>query len=132
MPTQAQMVRTWAKEQGYEVGVRGRIAPDIWEAYATAHSGFTREVPTGTAKCTCGRQWTGLRECHCTVCHKHFSTVDGFDAHRPYGKCIAPTEARVKGDALREKKTIWGVIFVREGEHWKTDSNEGLFDEAES
>lgn len=129
MATQAQAVRAWARTQGYDVGVRGRIAPNVWEAYATAHDDFKRETPAGTARCgDCGRWWTGLRECHCTVCHAHFSTVDGFDAHRPSGTCINPLDARVKGDPLREKTTVWGPIFVRDGEHWKTEGNEGLYD----
>lgn len=118
MPTQAQAVRTWAKTQGYEVGVRGRLAPAIWAAYKIAHDDFVREAPPGTASCgKCPRQWAGLRECHCTVCHQQFSTVDGFDAHRINGKCIDPPHARVKGDALRAKLTVWGVLWVRDGEH---------------
>lgn len=32
-------------------------------------------------KCDCGRQWTGLTECHCTGCHRHFTSVQPFDAH---------------------------------------------------
>ena len=35
------------------------------------------------ASCTCGRKWTGLAQAHCTVCHRHFSTVANFDRHRP-------------------------------------------------
>lgn len=122
--TQAQQVRVWAGENGYVTGIRGRIAPEIWQAYAAAHPGFQREQPKGEAYCTsCGRWWTGKRECHCTVCHGHFSTIDGFDAHRPEGKCIDPLKARVKGDPLRAKQTVWGTIYVRDNElgppeHW--------------
>lgn len=132
MTTQAQVVRAWAKDQGYDVGVRGRIAPSIWEAYATSHDGEAREAPVGAASCKCGRQWMGLAEAHCTLCHRQFSTVTNFDAHRVDGQCIEPTKARIRGDALREKKTVWGIIYVRDGEHWKTGKNEGLFDDEES
>lgn len=132
MTTQAQLVRAWAKDQGYELGQRGRIAPSIWEAYANSHDGKEREAPVGSASCKCGRRWVGLRECHCTVCHRQFSTIDNFDAHRVDERCIDPAQARVKGDALRDKKTVWGVIYVREGEHWKTGKQEGLFDDEES
>lgn len=30
-------VRVWARENGYEVGVRGRLAAELWDAYAAAH-----------------------------------------------------------------------------------------------
>lgn len=124
MSTQAQLVREWARGRGYSPGVRGRIAPEIWDEYAAAHPGFQREQPRGEWSCPhCGRQWTGKRECHCTICHRHFSTVDGFDAHRPEGKCADPLTVRVRGNPLRAKQTMWGTIYVRENEagppeHW--------------
>ncbi len=31
-------VRAWAKEQGLPVGERGRIAPDLYDAYTAAHA----------------------------------------------------------------------------------------------
>lgn len=31
-------VRAWAKEQGIPVGERGRIAPDLFDAYTAAHA----------------------------------------------------------------------------------------------
>lgn len=129
--TQAQAVRTWARTQGYEVAVRGRIAPDIWEAYAHAHDEFERETPNGTWRCSCGRNWTGLVECHCTVCHKHFSTVANFDAHRPYGHCVDPLEARLGGYSLKEKATVWGPIYVTDKEHYRTAEHDGLYDDNE-
>ena len=39
---------------------------------------------------TCGRKWTGMKECHCTACHRHFSTVRNFDAHMKRGRCVDP------------------------------------------
>lgn len=38
------------------------------------------------ATCTapdCGRSWSGFNQCHCSICHNHFSTVKNFDAHKP-------------------------------------------------
>jgi hypothetical protein len=32
---------------------------------------------------TCQRHWTGHTECHCRLCHNHFSTPTNFDRHRP-------------------------------------------------
>lgn len=34
----ASAVRAWARDQGLEVGVRGRLASEVWEAYDAAHS----------------------------------------------------------------------------------------------
>lgn len=31
----------------------------------------------------CGLIWYGEKQCHCTSCCRHFSTVAVFDAHRP-------------------------------------------------
>lgn len=124
--TQAAEVREWAGRNGYATGVRGRIAPEVWDAYAEAHPGFQREQPKGEWNCpSCKREWTGKKECHCTVCHRHFSTVDGFDGHRPDGRCIDPLKARARGNSLREKETMWGPIYVRDNElgppdHWAT------------
>jgi hypothetical protein len=33
----AAAIRTWAKENGYEISDRGRVPASIREAYATAH-----------------------------------------------------------------------------------------------
>jgi hypothetical protein len=31
---------------------------------------------------TCTREWTGLAECHCGACHRHFGSLATFDGHR--------------------------------------------------
>lgn len=36
-PTPAQ-IRAWAKENGIEVGTRGRLSAEVREAYAAAHA----------------------------------------------------------------------------------------------
>ena len=38
--------------------------------------------------CSCGRQWTGLAQCHCGKCHCHFTTESSFDRHRMDLKCL--------------------------------------------
>lgn len=138
--TQAQLVRTWAKSQGFEVGVRGRIAPAIWQAYANAHDGFAREAPAGTAHCDCGRQWTGLREAHCSVCHRHFSTPRNFDAHRQYASkktrehviCVDPLTVTLDGGyPMKIVDTVWGPIYVVAKDHYMTDDENGLYDDGE-
>lgn len=30
----------------------------------------------------CSTEWTGLSECHCSSCHKSFSSIANFDDHR--------------------------------------------------
>jgi predicted amidophosphoribosyltransferase len=44
--------------------------------------------PTGLCP-GCDRTWNGERACHCSTCHRHFSGLTAFDAHRP-GQCIDP------------------------------------------
>lgn len=126
--TQAKQVRSWAREQGYEMGIRGKIAPAIWEAYAKAHDDFTRDIPVGLWRCNCGRQWTGLAECHCTMCHRHFSTVSNFDHHRTPNGCLDPLTVE-NSYAMRIKDTMWGPIYVNSKEHYLTGDGAGLYDE---
>jgi hypothetical protein len=41
--------------------------------------------------CKCGARWSGGRTAHCPAdCHKTFSGVTGFDAHRRNGQCLDP------------------------------------------
>lgn len=37
-PSAGSLVRAWAKEQGYEVGTRGRFSAEVLTAYAEAHA----------------------------------------------------------------------------------------------
>jgi hypothetical protein len=34
------------------------------------------------ARTKCGAHWGGSKTCHCTVCHRSFTVVRAFDAHR--------------------------------------------------
>lgn len=49
-----------------------------------------RERPTGT-KCGLDCFRPTPSQAHCTVCHRTFGGVTGFDAHRRDGWCIDPT-----------------------------------------
>lgn len=134
--SQAQTVRKWAVAAGYEVGVRGRLAPAVWEAYAQAHDDFAREAPSGSASCGCGRRWVGVRECHCTVCHRHFGSVTSFDAHRvAFGsqiRCVDPVHVRSGGYPMKVKDTVWGPLYIADvgdREHFMTGDHTGLYDD---
>ena len=109
-------IRDWARANGFAVANRGRLAPAIHKAYRDAH-GEPDERPQGAAQCKCGRMWTGLRECHCTVCHLHFSTVRWFDEHRrgcgPTA-CLDPLQITDGNGAPRFKAVdnAWGELIV--------------------
>ncbi|HET6914880.1 MAG TPA: hypothetical protein VFH56_02205 [Acidimicrobiales bacterium] len=67
------------------------------------------------ANCTCGREWTGLAQAHCSICHVHFSTVANFDRHKPsYAGCLDPAEiTNRKGEALlRPDVGRFGITWV--------------------
>lgn len=38
----------------------------------------------------CGARWGGANTSHCTSCHRTFTAVGTFDAHRQRGKCLDP------------------------------------------
>lgn len=109
-------VREWAKANGYTVAERGRIAPAIHAAYREQFG--DRDRPMNAARCSsCGRVWTGLRECHCTVCHLHFSTPRGFDDHRagmPHNKCASPPKLHDPKGRPKYKfvNNAWGKLVV--------------------
>jgi hypothetical protein len=125
--SQAALVRSWAKENGYDVKVRGIIAPAIWQAYADAHGATLQKVRPERgciARCSCGREWGGFRECHCTQCHRHFSVVQNFDWHEP-GRCLDPLTVTDKKGAPRMKLTesVWGPIYIGAGTHFMAESD---------
>lgn len=66
------------------------------------------------ASCLCGRQWTGMTEAHCTVCHEHFSGVSAFDAHHPsvHGCDDPATLSRGSVPLFEEKKGPYGVTWA--------------------
>lgn len=131
-------VRVWARQQEFDVGVRGPLAPVIWEAFAQSRGSTIDVVPNdkvknlATGKCKCGRQWSGLAECHCTVCHCHFSRISAFDMHRDVnGVCVDPLTITDKygEQKIKVRDSMWGVLYARAGEsHFATETGEGLYD----
>lgn len=131
MTTQVAEVREWARERGFDVGNKGRLAPAIWSAYAEAHPGFQRAEPSDVrGSCVCGRKWAGLREAHCTLCHRQFSTVRNFDAHRinrgPVTECVDPLTipGRDGKRRMRIRESAWGDVYVLDSEYWAVTTYE--------
>jgi len=120
-------VREWARANGFTVADKGRIAPAIHKAYREANG--EREAPTGAARCQCGRVWTGLRECHCRVCHLHFSSVRWFDVHWRHGEgrqCRNPLTI-LRGDGEPMFKVVdnaWGELIVSNTERPEFDTDD--------
>lgn len=38
----------------------------------------------------CGARWSGYTTAHCTKCHRTFTGLDAFDAHKPLDGCKDP------------------------------------------
>lgn len=69
--------------------------------------------------CHCGRQWTGLAQCHCRTCHRHFGSAAGFDRHRGSGKCADPS----KDPYFSTEENAYGVTYIRDDPrgHYRND-----------
>jgi hypothetical protein len=68
------------------------------------------------ARCGCGREWAGLNQAHCTLCHAHFSTVAHFDAHQPsYNGCLEPGDLTDRNGQPRLKPVDgpYGTTWVQ-------------------
>lgn len=51
----------------------------------------TADPATLPYTCRCGTRWNGTRTAHCAAqCHRTFTGVTGFDAHRRDGQCVDP------------------------------------------
>jgi hypothetical protein len=77
------------------------------------------------AGCNCGRRWRGLAQAHCPTCHRHFSSVDAYDRHRPgSGGCQDPSDIRDKLGRLvyKREEGPFGTTWVRDrpGGHYRT------------
>jgi len=77
------------------------------------------------SRCRCGRRWTGLSQCHCTACHRHFSSLGPFDMHRRDGRCNDPASLVRKDGSPSMTQTdgelgaLWSVRDDRPApEHW--------------
>ncbi len=54
--------------------------------------------PIGT-QCVAGCPEPHGNQCHCSVCHRMFSTVGNFDRHRRHGWCLDPESVGLRPDA---------------------------------
>lgn len=59
----------------------------------------------------CGLWWTGRDRNHCGSCHETISSLSGFDAHQPDGKCVPPGSV-----GLVARPQPWGVLWVWPGD----------------
>jgi hypothetical protein len=70
----------------------------------------SRTQMTALGNCPgCKRTWNGNRACHCSSCHRHFSGLTSFDAHRS-GQCLDPgTLTSENGDLLyrQDENDMW-------------------------
>lgn len=124
-------IREWAQQHGFTVAIRGRLSSEIHSAYQ-AEFGMPDDRPQGAAQCSCGRIWTAARECHCTVCHRHFSSVRYFDEHRrgyevSRTTCTDPlTVTNASGEPkYRLVDTAWGKLVVSTAERPDDSYGEG-------
>ena len=79
------------------------------------------------ARCThCGRRWSGLAQCHCPTCHRHFGDVNAFDRHRRNDACLNPADVRRRDGwpAFVAVDRPSGVVWSRWSPtpHWKAES----------
>jgi len=70
----------------------------------------------------CGREWTGLAECHCAGCHLQFSSEVAFTRHQGADGCLDPTTVVRKSG----KRTGDPYLVLREGplgDYWTSNSS---------
>lgn len=67
--------------------------------------------------CSCGARWTGARICHCARpgCHRTFTSIGAFDAHRVGGHCATEAELERRG------------YEPNDAGHWRQPAPEGTF-----
>lgn len=58
-------------------------------------------APIGT-RCTTACRRPTQSQAHCSVCHRTFGGLSGFDKHRRHGVCLDPATQR-----MREVDGIW-------------------------
>ena len=67
----------------------------------------------------CERRWQGEAECHCSGCHKHFSSVSSFDKHQAgsgkWKKCLDTEGMKVIGMVFIEERQLWIKESMKEG-----------------
>lgn len=55
------MIRQWARAQGLTVGDRGRLSPQVLDAYATSHNQIEQSAAPAATKATQVSRNAGLR-----------------------------------------------------------------------
>lgn len=65
--------------------------------------------------CRCGARWSGSRTAHCAgECHRTFTGVTTFDAHRRNGRCLPPDLPAPDGPGLvivpGRAYEVWGNV----------------------
>lgn len=82
--------------------------------YAKANGWWGPELRSGTHCRDCHRSWTGLKEIHCVLCCKHFSTPENLDKHKTSaGKCKDPARLKkqdgtpVLMEVQRKSGSVW-------------------------
>ena len=74
----------------------------------------------------CGRRWSGLAQCHCPTCHRHFGDVKAFDRHRRDDACLDPATVKRRDgqpafeQTIRPSGPVWHVWSPTP--HWKAKS----------
>lgn len=64
--------------------------------------------------CRCEAVWSGSRVCHCSACHYTFSSLGGFDQHRP-PECRTPQELGLEVLRISGNVEVWGKRIAGEG-----------------
>lgn len=66
------------------------------------------EMKSAYTRCeNCGRKWSGFNEAHCRKCHRHFSTVEVFDAHLTRTSCHNPQPPSRFFESSRASGLVW-------------------------
>ena len=73
----------------------------------------------------CDRKWTGLAECHCSGCHRHFGSISAFDTHQGADGCHDPAALKPRKNGaprLVSVKRASGTVWVAPGGDWREAS----------
>jgi hypothetical protein len=66
--------------------------------------------------CACGAKWTGTGRTHCAApgCHRLFSGLTAFDAHRKGGECLLPGDAGL----VKREDGVWAFPSDPDAPPW--------------
>jgi hypothetical protein len=83
-------------------------------AHAAEHHWWGPQLEPAKSHCDrCHRSWASGRECHCSVCCRHFDHINAFDAHQLDGACHDPSELRRRdgSDRFEEITRTFGKVW---------------------